>query len=92
MREVGDRGWHRSAPQRESSSWVSCLEAFLSLLQVGIQGEVPGEGFREYSSVFQGALSRVVVFTDWPAQTESLVIAAGPGVAHLVLLLFWAWS
>ena len=30
---------------RENEFWVLCLEAFLSFLQAGILGEVPGEAF-----------------------------------------------
>ena len=39
--------------------------AALSFLQVGISGEVSGEGFTEYSSVFQVCPFRVLVSTDW---------------------------
>ena len=39
--------------------------AALSFLQVGILGEVSGEGFTEYSSVFQVCPYRILVATDW---------------------------
>ena len=43
------KGKRPGPPQRENWSLVLCLEAFISLLQVGILGELAGEGF---STVF----------------------------------------
>ena len=65
------------AHQMESALWVLCPEAFLSLLQAGILGEVSG-GFSRcalsgsWSPLIGQHQGRVVVVT-----------AAGPGVAHL---------
>ena len=62
--------------------WVLCLEAFISLLQAGILGnlgDVSGEGF-----------SRIVICSPdapfWGQARRSLVSAVGLGVAPLVLL------
>ena len=54
-----------------------------------------GAGSVEYSSVLQGCPFGVMVSTHWSVIWQgrgSLVIAFGPSVAYLVLLLFWVWS
>ena len=62
-------------------------------LQVGILGEPQGRVSVEHSSVLQVHPFRVMVSTDWSVAGQgSSVIAAGSGIAHLVLLLFWARS
>ena len=66
---------------------VLCLEAFISLPQAGILGEVSAE----CAPGLQVFPFKVVVSTDWSAP-GSLVAAAGPDVTRLALLLFWAWG
>ena len=55
-REEEGKGMAQAAPQREGGSWVHCLRAFISLLQVGILGEVSGEGFNRIFISFPGVL------------------------------------
>ena len=51
-KEVGEEGkW-----KNRERSWVLCLEAFVSPLQVGILGEVSGEGFSRIFISFTGML------------------------------------
>ena len=48
---------------------------------------------RESHQFFYMCIFKVVVSTDWSAPGKGpLVLAAGPGGAWLVLLLFWVWS
>ena len=61
---------------------VLCLEAFICLLQVGLLGEVSGEGF---SRMLIGSAG---VPIGQRQARESLVIVVGSDFAHLVLLLF----
>ena len=45
-----------SSPEGEPVHWVLCLEAFISLLQVEVLGEVSGEGFSRMFINFPGVL------------------------------------
>ena len=63
-----------------------------SLLQVGILGEVSGEGLVAYSSVPQMPPFRVMVSSDWSEAVQGVFSYCSSGEAHLLLLLFWAWS
>ena len=56
----------------------------------GSFGKVSGRISIEYSSGFPGMFFQSGGLQE-PGQ-GSLFVAAGPGIAHLVLLLFWAWS
>ena len=74
--------------------WVLCLEAFISFSQAGVLGEISGEDFnRIFISCpgvpYLGSWSPLI--GQWQGR-GSLVRAVGPGVTHLVLLLFWAWG
>ena len=94
LKEVGEEGkgngW--AAPQKESSDTGSLVLRLLSLLQAGILGEVSGEGLSRTSISSPGApFPRRGLPWSVPGQ-GAIITAAGPGVAHLVLLLFWAWS
>ena len=90
----GREGMARAAPQRESAGWGLCFVAFISLWQEGILGEFSGGGFQQNIHQF----SRCALSGSWSPRTGqrpgggSLVIEAGPGIAHLVWLLFWVWS
>ena len=60
-RRVGKRkrkGMVWAAPQRVNlyAGWVLCLETFVSLLQEGILGNVPGEAFSRILITFPGVL------------------------------------
>ena len=81
------------SPDGDHACHILCLKAFISLLQAGILREAAGEGFSRIFISSPGVPFRVMVSIDWSAPGQgSLVIAAGPGIAHLVLLLFWACS
>ena len=49
------------------------------------------EVLAEYLAVFQVCPFSVLVFIGWSVPGQE-VIAAGPCITHLVLLLIWAWS
>ena len=94
-KEVGEEEGKETAqadPSRESSAcWVFCLE-FLSLsCRQEPQGRSWGRVSADYSSVFEVRPFRVMVSMtgQWQGR-KCLVIAVGPGITHLVLLLFWA--
>ena len=63
-KEVGEdggkngKGMAPAAPQRDSTCWVLCLEGSLSLLQVGILGEVSGKGCSRIFISSPGVLSQ----------------------------------
>ena len=80
----------RAAPQGEKqAASVCCLEAFISLLQAGILGEVSGEDFSKIFISSPGAPFQGHGLHPLTGQWQgSSVIAIGPGVTHLVLLLF----
>ena len=63
--------------------------AFTSLLQAGILGEVSGEGF---SGIFISSPGLPFQGPGLHRLVSSWATAVGPGMAHLLLLLFWAWS
>ena len=87
------REWDWLLPEGECKPWVLCLEAFTSLLPVGILRDVSREGFSRIIISFPVWPFRVVVSTDWSVPGQGvLVTEADPSIAHLVLLLFWAWS
>ena len=77
-------------------NWVLSLEAFISLFQAEILGEVLGQvvgrGFQGNIHQFLRCAQKTSelwspLIGQWQGR-ESLVIAAGPGVTHLVLLPF----
>ena len=72
------------SPEGKSRHLVLCLEAFISFLQVGTLGEgFSGIFISSPDVLFQdGGLHQLVS----DRAGESLVIAAGPGINHLVLL------
>ena len=55
------------------TDWVLYLEAFLSLLQVGILGRSQGRVSTEYSSVFQVCPFRGMVSTDWSVPGQGII-------------------
>ena len=72
------------AHQMESALWVLCPEAFISLLQAGILGEVSGKGF-------QLCPFRVMVFIDWSVTRQGVISHCSWSwhcTTHLVLLIF----
>ena len=85
------------APQRERDGahmhWVLPFMCFISLAGDNLRGGLRG-GFQQNIHSF----SRCALLGQWSLLIGllqvrgSLVIAAGPGITHLVLLLFWAWS
>ena len=83
------RKWHQLLLTARAE--VQVLSPCISLLQWGILGEDPGEVSAECSSVLPVGPFRVMVSTDWSVP-GSFVIAVGPGIPHLVSLLFWAWT
>ena len=93
MKEGGGKGMAEASPQRErvlTGSFV--LRFYLSLAGGNLRGGRRG-GFqpnihRFSRCAFPGCWSPLI----GQCQGRSLVIAAGPGISHLVLLLFWTWS
>lgn len=57
----GEKGKYTHEPERERGCWVVHLEAFISLLQVGILGEVSEGGFHQNIHQF----SRCVLLGLW---------------------------
>ena len=72
--------------------WVLCLNGFISFLQAGILGKVTGAGINRITQLFRCALSGAWLLLIGLHQGRVISSAAGPGITHLVLLLFWAWS
>ena len=84
--------WHQPPPEGEPVLWVLCPRLFSLPCRWESGGDL--RGFQENSHRFSRyALFRVMVSTDRSVTGPgSLVSAVGSGVAHLVLLLFWAWN
>ena len=53
-KEEGNGNGLGCSPERKLTGWVLCPEAFFSLLQAEILGEVSGEGFRRIFISFLG--------------------------------------
>ena len=89
---AGEEEWEGEG-EENGVGWVLCLE-FLSLSVAGgnLRRGLRRGGFQ------QNIFSRCALSGWWaPPMAQcrgrgSLVAAAGASVAHLVLLLFWAWS